>query len=212
MAYTKGYAIEQVLIAVNAGILTADSAVQREDIEPYLAAAVNEALGVYKKEDFANQLRGKRAGVSVPANDNNIYLSYIVDVTDLDCVKGFVAPMAPSTIQGEMLYSVSPYPVTGFIDYVKLKSPGEIAGMPVIDTVFYYHDKSPQGVVNISFIGVPTSKVMFSVAGDIMAASDDTVLPVSLDHEKMIIDLCYQFFMRSKMGIQDVQTDNKETR
>lgn len=212
MAYTKGFAISQVLIAVNAGILTADSAVQPDDIAPYLAAAVNEVLGLYKKEDFMNQLRGRRAGIEVPANDNNIYLTYVVDITDIDCVKGFTAPMAPSVIQGEMLYAVSPYPVTGVIDYVKLNTPGELAGLPKVDTVFYYHSKSSTGEVNVSFIGTPTSKVLFRVAGDILAASDDTVLPVSLDHEKMIIDLTYQFFMRQRMGPQDVINDDKETK
>lgn len=210
--YTKGYAIDQVLIAVNAGILTADSAVQREDIVPYLAAAVNEVLGLYKKEDFMNQIRGRRSGVSVPGNDNNIYLSYIVDITDEDCVKGFKAPIPPATIQGEMLYAVSPYPVTPMIDYVKLNTPGELAGLPSIDTVFYYHSKSNEGSVQINFVGTPTSKVLFRVAGDIMSASDDTVLPVSLDHEKAIIDMTYQFFMKQKMGPQDTINDQKETK
>lgn len=209
-AYTKNIAIEQVYLRVNAGQTTTTTTVKREDIEPYLIAALAWAWGISLSERQQNAIRNKRYGVENDVSYNDLRITkYLTPQYDSRKASYFVDVVIP-TIAGNQYYEIN-Y-VQGSKPIRKIEKRSDLAGLEdvVDDTcVYYLNNPTPRlYFVNLTTCGDCEIEVTSNI--DYTAIGDDEIIPIPADKEILFIEKCVEFFLGQKLG-EDSLVDENDT-
>lgn len=207
---TLGVAVEQILLNVNGGVLSADSSVQRVDILPYFAAAVNEVIGEVADQEFVKTLQARRAGIIFEKGfDYAMYFTYTVSIKNKHGKPTAPLSVRPAVIGGKMRYTVEP--CEGSAGYIRITHPQTLIGIESVlsSNVMYWHEQDNEGFRIVFSGGLQEgTNVRVQMICSAEQIPSDAEIPVPDDRLKTAIDRATQYFLQQRFGPGDYQTDN----
>jgi hypothetical protein len=211
MVYTKAVAIEQVFLRVNAGKLTDETTVKREDIEPYLAAACSWAWGLAISERVAQEIRQKRFNIgSAISYDDLKITTYATPQYDERKAEYFIdMPNGVANIGGNQDFDVA-Y-VQGTQQIRRIGKRTDLDGIEDIlggDAAAYYL-ANPNPRIYIKGLSCGTCEMEVTSNVNFGNLKDDDVLPLPSEKAVLTIDKCVEFFLGQKFG-EDNRIDNAD--
>lgn len=207
-------AVEQILINVSGGVLSADNSVQRVDILPYLAMAINETIGETFDREFVKMIQAKRAALafnSMP--DYSLFYTATCVVEKEDCQTFVQLPYKPQTIAGEVRYIITP--CAGYNNFIKVHGSHTIVGFNdfLPNVMFYWHEYSADGFrVYFSADIAANTKVSVQSIVNIEDIPETVEIPGPDDRIKQAIDRATAYFLQQRYGPADPATDAVDTK
>ena len=198
MAYTLHVAIEQAYIALVGGILTTDSNVMREDVEPFLLAACQSVWDEDIRERKLTEVRAKRTGVAYTYTESDIRTAQELTVSN-DTSRNAQYIITPFKIQsyaGQMIWDV--FPISGFEQFHKIQSRSELSGMDALYDMKFALIENRQSEQRIYLYGGLFDTVVLEAPFDFNALQDTDLLPIPAGKEEMVIQKCVNFFLAQK--------------
>lgn len=204
---TKGELIETVLLKVSGFKLSTDVDVQRADIRVYLPVAIRDAITAYYwQERNANAQEIQLYGAGSSTATIPFLTSFTVMPQKDEATNKYYINL-PKRVQSLPLNRgiEDVYPLQGDWDYVRITSPAELIGLPLVSTFYWYEDQK------IWFInlGKPVCdhKVRFVV--DVSSLEDDDELFLPPGFENQIIKMMIEHFVPGATDIQPNDSDDR---
>jgi hypothetical protein len=200
---TKGEFIDSVLLAVSGGNLSPDINITRQDIAARLAISLTSAVTGEVEAEKLMAARMKRVfGVAdmdfrpgvefmttyetTPSLDSNRDLYYIALPKKLTVVKGNAG-----------LDSV--FPKAQNVQYVMLRDPFEVQGMPLLDTTYTWFERySGEERVYFKNLSLPVGEVGIRMIADVTELEDDDFIPIPGGLQEDVLERVVAFFMRTR--------------
>lgn len=192
-----------VMLAVEGGLLSDESAVQRAEVEAYIPVAVQDVVAADARERALLLVRMKGAGSSVPAPS-----SHFEDFT-LTLEKDghyWVASIPGTVMQGDSGSLVGPA-TGGGVEYLPVAGPGAIGQMKLLGlSVKAFWLRPENGTTKFLFSSSPKDCTV-SVSAALLPSCEngDKELPISGSMGRKVIDLCVQHFGRQRSAPADAQ-------
>lgn len=213
MPYTKAQAIEQVYLMVHGGQPSPDVNVRREDIEPYLAAAINyvftSEIRARKREERADGWAGNATGI-----DPEFLATYYLDVS-YDSERDLRYSQLPVKIVslpgGVALNMVAP--IQGATPYTKSRDQYEIATITAItpNTTYYWYERIGDSErIYYKNISPVVNKVMTRIVVSMEDIGMDERLPIPSDMEIPMLNLVRDWFTGQRQMPADMLNNNKD--
>lgn len=210
MAYTKGELVEQIYLRVSGGKLSDDVHIQRVDIEPYLAAAINYAM--------VKEIRiRKREAIMNGEWDSDLDPDFLgtyypeIQTDDQRGLRYAELPVKIQSLPGNLgLQEV--FPLYGEVNFVKIKGQFEVTGLNRVlkCPIYWFETVGISQRVYFKNLSRAVTKVAVRAVASIQDLEDEDVVPVPPGMEVEIIDICVGFFTGQRQMPSDMIANNND--
>ena len=213
MAYTKEYAIDQCYIRINNGNLSSENRVKREDIEPYLIAALAWVWGLESEDRLQTMMRTKRYGMADMVSFDDLRISqYITPQYDEKKKEYFVPIHNIPAIGGNHFFEV--LPISGTKPIYRINKESDLSGLEdvVQDFIIAYYQNLKGVSPRIFLLGLKDadSEVEVLTNADFSTLANSDILPAPAGKELLIIDKTVEFFTGQKNAYEDNKIDQND--
>lgn len=185
---TKELFIETCFIALSGGKLSADNNIRREDISAYLPVAIN-AVALEDFYERRNLSRGEDNPFLQREDIGAESFSKFTFTPETDGQLNYITIPKPSNIPFgrafDMVYCDMDNP------FIRIKSPIEIAGLPLGYSVYFWHEGERLYIKNLTCADCDVT-IRMSVSPESLA--NDAELPIPSGKEEAAIKKVLMFF------------------
>lgn len=213
---TKGEAIDTILVRVSGGVLSDHLTVERADIPPYLSAVIDYVvkMDIDERKNFNLRLfRAQGGRMGSMTLDADLLCTYDVEVKrdnkrELQYV---TLPVKIQSLLGNAGLNESG-PIAGLEKYYKIGSRNELELDLVGDDTFYYYEKlSDENRVYYVNLDPIVKEVYVKLATSVTNLDEGAELPIPQGYEKLVIDMCVEFFVAQRREPVDYSNDGIDT-
>lgn len=211
--YTKGEMVDQIYLKVVGGSPSDDVDVQRVDIEPFLAAAINYAM---VKEIRIRKREKAALGEWDTSLDPEFVATYFSNIK-YDDQRGLRYIDLPVRIQAlpsnAGLQDI--FAPKAKKNFIKLRGPFEAVGVtPALreSTLYWYENVGEAQRVYFRHLSNTVQEVAVRAVASIQDLEDQDIVPVPPGLEMEVINLCVDFFTGQRQMPEDSIVDNKDNK
>lgn len=209
MSYTKGEFIEQIFLKISGGQPSPDVNVKREDIEAYLAQAINYVT--------TEEIRQRRREDEMTSIDPEFYKTYENLEPVFDANRNLYYLNLPERLQAipsqQGIASVAP--MWGEVPYIRLRSRYELGThTKQVDNVFYWYEQlgGSGGKERIYFnkMGYPIPFLVLRMIPSFESLDNDDIVNLPGGIELRVLDFADKWFAGQRQFPADMLNNNND--